>query len=131
MTEQEKIKYAYELMVKNNPDEAVKTLIRFDKNLRNLGMAGLHKKPDKFYDLSELPNEANILVSPTGYGKTYHEFKKLTNIIAKAQNVIKEIKDYCEEIESRNIDTTDTDYDLGQDSVARDILKIIRGNDNE
>lgn len=31
MTEQEKIKYAYELMVKNNPDEAVKQLLLKDK----------------------------------------------------------------------------------------------------
>jgi hypothetical protein len=31
MTEQEKIKYAYECMVKNNPDEAVKQLLLKDK----------------------------------------------------------------------------------------------------
>ena len=97
MTEQEKIKYAYELMVKNNPDEAVKTLIRFDNNLRNIGMGGLHRKPDKFYDLSVLPDEVNILVSPNGYGKTYHEFTKLTNKIALAQNGIKELIEYGDE----------------------------------
>ena len=39
--------------------------------------------------------------------------------------------DYCEEITSREIDISDTDYDLGQDFMARDILKILRGKDNE
>lgn len=47
------------------------------------------------------------------------------------QQLINEIKEYCEEIESRSIDYTDTDYDLGQDNVARDILRKIRGEDNE
>jgi hypothetical protein len=35
MTEQEKIKYAYECMVKNNPDEAVKQLLLKDKMIIN------------------------------------------------------------------------------------------------
>jgi hypothetical protein len=122
MTEQERIKYAYECMVKNNPDEAVKQLIRFDNNLRNLGMGGLHKKPDKFYDLSELPNEANILVSPTGYGKTYHEFKKLTNVIAKAQNGIKELIKYGDEWHWD--DPSIRDYLI-------DIFNILGGEDND
>lgn len=39
--------------------------------------------------------------------------------------------EYCEEITSREIDISDTDYDLGQDFTARDILKILRGEDNE
>jgi hypothetical protein len=36
MTEQEKIKYAYECMVKNNPDEAVKELIKLNKENKEL-----------------------------------------------------------------------------------------------
>jgi hypothetical protein len=35
MTEQERIKHAYELMVKNNPDEAVKQLLLKDKMIIN------------------------------------------------------------------------------------------------
>lgn len=35
MTEQERIKYAYECMVKNNPDEAVKQLLLKDKMIIN------------------------------------------------------------------------------------------------
>lgn len=53
----------------------------------------------------------------------------LLDTIDKKNKIIKEIKAYCEEIESRSIDYTDTDYDLGQDSVARDILKILRGEE--
>ena len=32
MSEQEKIKFGYECMVRNNPDEAIKELIRFEKS---------------------------------------------------------------------------------------------------
>lgn len=47
------------------------------------------------------------------------------------QQRINQAIEYCEEITSREIDISDTDYDLGQDFTARDILKILRGNDNE
>ena len=36
MTKEEKNKYAYECMVKNNPDEAVKELIRLEKENKEL-----------------------------------------------------------------------------------------------
>jgi hypothetical protein len=36
MTEQEKIKYAYECMVKNNPDETVKELIKLEEENKRL-----------------------------------------------------------------------------------------------
>lgn len=38
--------------------------------------------------------------------------------------------EYCEDITSREIDISDTDYELGEDFTARDILKILRGEDN-
>lgn len=36
MTKEEKIKYGYELMVKNNPDEAVKELIKLELENKRL-----------------------------------------------------------------------------------------------
>lgn len=51
--------------------------------------------------------------------------------IDELENKINKAIDYCEDITSREIDISDTDYDLGQDFTARDILKILRGEDNE
>lgn len=45
-------------------------------------------------------------------------------------NRINKAIEYCEDITSRAIDISDTDYDLGQDFTARDILTILRGKDN-
>lgn len=49
----------------------------------------------------------------------------------KKEDRINQAIEYCEEITSREIDISDTDYDLGQDFTARDILNILRGEDNE
>ena len=45
------------------------------------------------------------------------------------QQKIDKAIEYCEEITSREIDISDTDYELGEDFTARDILKILRGED--
>lgn len=50
-----------------------------------------------------------------------------TNLYKRIDKAI----EYCEDITSREIDISDTDYDLGEDSVARDILDILRGENNE
>ena len=36
MTNEEMIKRGFELMIKNNPDEAVKVLIRYDKSIKEI-----------------------------------------------------------------------------------------------
>lgn len=46
-------------------------------------------------------------------------------------NKINKAMEYCEDITSRAIDISDTDYELGEDFTARGILKILRGEDNE
>lgn len=66
---------------------------------------------------------------------SFEEFRKISDNTyfyltdEDYKSKIEEIKEYCEEIESRSIDYTDDDYDLGQDSVARDILRKIRGKE--
>ena len=63
-------------------------------------------------------------------GRVVSERKDLLSSCLYQNKIIEEIKEYCEEIEYRSIDYADTDYDLGQYSVARDILRKIRGEDN-
>lgn len=53
----------------------------------------------------------------------------LQEILDKKEDKISKVMEYCEEITSREIDISDTDYDLGQDFTARDILKILRGEE--
>lgn len=57
--------------------------------------------------------------------------KQLVKAILNQDKKIDKAIEYCEDITSREIDISDTDYDLGEDSVARDILDILRGKDNE
>lgn len=63
------------------------------------------------------------------YNKQYIHIRK--DKVEDLQIRIDKAIEYCEEITSREIDISDTDYDLGQDFTARDILKILRGEDNE
>ena len=57
--------------------------------------------------------------------------KQLKNVILNQDKKIDEVIEYCEEITSREIDISDTDYELGEDFTARDILKILRGKEDE
>ena len=45
----------------------------------------------------------------------------LSNCLKISQNVNKEIEEYCNSILERNFDISDSDFDLGQYGVARDI----------
>lgn len=45
----------------------------------------------------------------------------LSNCLKISQNVNKEIEEYCNSILEKDIDVSDTDFDLGQYGVARDI----------
>ena len=70
--------------------------------------------------------------------KLYYDNKHLKSLLKHIEQEYIEFSDridkaidYCEDIISREIDISDTDYELGEDSVARDILKILRGeNEN-
>ena len=44
------------------------------------------------------------------------------------KDIIKQAMNYCEEIINKEIDTSDSDFDLGQDFTARDILYILSSN---
>ena len=67
--------------------------------------------------------------------KTYddleEQYKSLMKQIIEQDKRIDKAIEYCEDITSREIDISDTDYDLGEDFTARNILKILRGKDNE
>ena len=60
-----------------------------------------------------------------------NQYDLMENSLDEKQEVIDKAIEYCEEITSREIDISDTDYDLGQDFTARDILNILRGENNE
>lgn len=62
---------------------------------------------------------------------TYKKISTKIELSEELQQRIDKAIEYCEEITSREIDISDTDYDLGQDFTARDILDILRGEDNE
>lgn len=61
--------------------------------------------------------------------KTYDEleeqYKSLMEKVIEQNKRIKQAFKYCEDIINENIDTTDSDYDLGRDFTARDILYIL------
>ncbi len=57
------------------------------------------------------------------------DIKMTLDYIDELQERIDKVIEYCEDIIIRAIDISDTDYELGQDSVARDILDILRGED--
>lgn len=71
--------------------------------------------------------------------KTYNDleeqYKSLMKKAIEQDKRIKQAFDYCEEIINQAIDTTDSDYDLGRDFTARDILYILspkmEGDENE
>lgn len=61
--------------------------------------------------------------------KTYddleEQYKSLMKKTIEQDKRIKQAFKYCEDIINENIDTTDSDYDLGRDFTARDILYIL------
>lgn len=62
MNKEEMVKEAYTLMVKNNPDEAIKNLIRLDKELdkknkivfKAIEYIGLNEEDLKLYDIYDV-----------------------------------------------------------------------------
>ena len=58
MTKEQMDKYAYELMIKNNPEEAVKNLLLKDKQLTNL-QEGNH---NLLQEIEDMQNKNNKLI---------------------------------------------------------------------
>lgn len=58
-----------------------------------------------------------------------YTISKLSSEKKDLQQRIDEAIEYCEEIRCRAIDIDDGDFDLGQDSVARDLLNILKGSE--
>lgn len=98
MTRDEMIKYSAELVVKNNQDEAVKLLVKLEKD---------NKELLKTYDDLE------------------EQYKSLMKDYYRIQTILNEIINFCNEVREQNIDIEDTDFEKGEDSLACDILHII------
>lgn len=63
MTNEEMIKRGFELMIKNNPDEAVKVLIMYDKEIKEIKeILGTNNK----YDYELLQEIENIVYKVVG-----------------------------------------------------------------
>lgn len=50
------------------------------------------------------------------------------NYVDDLEDRINQAMKYCEDIINEEIDTSDSDYDLGRDFTARDILYILSSN---
>lgn len=133
MTIEQRDKYAYELMVKNNPEEAVKQLLLKDKiiektqqsydeeyNLSHKLSLELSIEKDKVFELS------NHLTSYSSEETMLKEIEKLKNIIKQKDNTLKEVRAYIEE-NKVGTDCCGEIY-IGLDEMRiEELIKILKG----
>ena len=112
MNKEEMVKEAYTLMVKNNPDEAIKNLIRLDKELDKKNKIVFNVIEEKDYIFNKLTCEK-------GYLK-----EKLNKKEDRINKAIEYIEKYC----------IDDDFYVNltkKEKCIIDVLDMVKGDSDE